>query len=77
MEKILQSTEANSIEPIVRNSLKRMTENDTHPHLVKRFIERFEGDLNFELIQVHSEKEQRNIKEALRLIRKKESSKNK
>jgi hypothetical protein len=77
MDKILQSSEVNSIEPLVRNSLKRMAENDTHPHLVKRFIERFEGDLNFELRQNHNEKEQRNIKEALHLFHKKESAKNK
>jgi hypothetical protein len=69
MAKILQSTEVNSIESIIHNSLKRMIENGTHMHYVARFTQRFEEELNFELMQQHNEKERNNLKETLRVIK--------
>lgn len=69
MEKILKSTDKSSLEQLIRNSLKRMVESGTHLHLVARFVQRFESDLNFELMQQHSEKERNNLKEALRVIK--------
>ncbi len=69
METISKSSDKNSLEPLIRNSLKRMIENGTNMHLVARFVQRFEGDLSFELMQQHNEKERNNLKEALRVIK--------
>jgi hypothetical protein len=63
------SNDKNSIELLIRNSLKQLIENGTHMHYVARFIQLFEGELNFELMQKHNEKERNNLKESVRLIK--------
>ena len=69
METILKSSNNNSLEPLVLTSLKQMIENGTNMHIVARFVQRFEGDLSFELMQQHSKKEQKHLKETLRVIK--------
>ena len=70
MEDILKSSDKNSLEMLIRNSLMRMIENGTNMHLVARFVQRFEEDLSFELMQQHTEKERNHLEESLHVIQK-------
>lgn len=64
---ILQSPDTGSIESMLYNSMQCRFEKRTN--FKSRFIQWLESDLNFHLRQSHSEKEQRNLIEALRVIK--------
>lgn len=69
MEKILQSPNEKEIESIINDSINRMIENGTNMHIVNRFEEKLEFDLNAQLCELHDEKELFNFKEAIRVIK--------
>lgn len=69
MDKILQSNYSSAIKPMLSQSLQqRFAGKNSSSHL-KRFIQYLESDLNFHLRQNHGKKEQRNLMEALRVIK--------
>jgi hypothetical protein len=68
MDDILKAEMVSSIQPLLLDRVKRAAENGTHPHLLKRFLERFAGDLIFELGQEHTEKERSNLREAMHAL---------
>lgn len=74
MDKILTAEKADLVEPILKNALKQIIDNGTHPHLLGRFLERFESDLLLQLAQQHTENELSNLKEALSMLHSRDSS---
>jgi hypothetical protein len=72
MEKIRQAEDVNSIRSVMSDTIRRMADHGTHPHLINRFLLRFEGDLTFELRQKNSQREEVNLAEALHLLSKRE-----
>lgn len=68
MNNILKAEQAEQIEQLFGITIKKIVENGTHPHIVKRFIQRFEGDLHYQLGQYPSEIKEHNLKEALRVL---------
>lgn len=69
IEKILVSADETLVASIIRDSLSLMVENGTNMHIIARFESRLESDLiayinNGQL----TEKEQKNTKEAIRVI---------
>lgn len=69
MDKILQSNYCAAIKPMLSQSLQHRFEGKNSSSNMKRFIQYLESDLNFHLRQNHSKKEQRNLMEALRVIK--------
>ncbi|OFY83348.1 MAG: hypothetical protein A3F72_20340 [Bacteroidetes bacterium RIFCSPLOWO2_12_FULL_35_15] len=69
IEKILQSPNEKEIESNINDSINRMIENGTNMHIIKRFEDKLESDLKFEISEPHTEKEFSNIKGALRVMK--------
>lgn len=67
MESILESPEKFSIEHFIHESLHRKYKSSTLK--IKRFLQLFESDLNFQLRQKQTPDMQRNLIEAYRVIK--------
>ena len=69
LDNILNAEEIISIEPLIRESLKRMVANGTNTHLIARFVQRLDADLKQELTLHKHQKEIANIQNAMEVIK--------
>ena len=75
MDKILQSPDSVSIEPMLCHSI--LIKFEKRINMKIRFVRWLKADINFQARQKHSQKEQRNLSEALHAIYKIELAKSK